>query len=228
MQSTVFANGKQEVFWSRVEGRLIAMLDGEPELTLKLLNTATQAWVEQEYNRTRHTELGCAPVERFLVGRDVGRPCPALADLRLAFTTEITRTQRKSDGTVTVGGIRYEIPSRFRHFDRLALRHARWDKSVLHLVDDRTGVLLDRAYPLDKIANADGVRRPLDQVVPLNHHEEPPAPVGISPLLRQLMTTNAASGMPPAYLPKDEDLDVPEPSMPEPEPAHEQLEDPSP
>jgi len=29
-------------------------------------------------------------------------------------------------------------------------------------------------------------------------------------------------------LPKDEDLDVPEPSMPEPEPAHEQLEDPSP
>jgi putative transposase len=44
-------NGKQESFWTLVEGRLMAMLEGEPELTLELLNRATQAWVEQEYQR---------------------------------------------------------------------------------------------------------------------------------------------------------------------------------
>ena len=44
-------NGKQEVFWGQVEGRLMAMLEGEKELTLELLNRATQAWVEQEYNQ---------------------------------------------------------------------------------------------------------------------------------------------------------------------------------
>ena len=220
-----YQSGKQEVFWSRVEGRLIAMLDGEPELTLKLLNTATQAWVEQEYNRTEHDGIRCAPVERFLAGRDVGRPCPSSAELRLAFTSEVTRTQRKSDGTVTVGGIRYEIPSRFRHFDRLALRHARWNRSVLHLVDDRTGVLLDRAYPIDMVANGNGVRRPLVPVVPPVGDDSPPVPAGMAPLLSQLMADHAATGLPPAYLSKDEGVDLqPDAWIPnEPEP----MEDPS-
>jgi transposase InsO family protein len=50
LPATPEQNGKQEVFWSQVEGRLMAMLEGEPELTLELLNRATQAWVEQEYS----------------------------------------------------------------------------------------------------------------------------------------------------------------------------------
>ena len=41
-----YQNGKQENFWSTVEGRLMAMLEGVEELTLELLNEATQAWVE--------------------------------------------------------------------------------------------------------------------------------------------------------------------------------------
>jgi hypothetical protein len=35
-------NGKQENIWGRVEGRLLAMLEGEPNLTLEQLNLATQ------------------------------------------------------------------------------------------------------------------------------------------------------------------------------------------
>jgi transposase InsO family protein len=47
-------NAKQEVFWAQVEGRLLPMLEGEAPLTLSLLNGATQAWVEGEYQRRRH------------------------------------------------------------------------------------------------------------------------------------------------------------------------------
>ena len=36
----------------------MAMLEGEPELTLERLNPATWAWIEQEYHRTVHTEIG--------------------------------------------------------------------------------------------------------------------------------------------------------------------------
>jgi putative transposase len=36
-------NGKQEVFWGGLEGRLMAMLEGMSELRLELLNTATRA-----------------------------------------------------------------------------------------------------------------------------------------------------------------------------------------
>ncbi|MDB4994779.1 MAG: Integrase catalytic region, partial [Myxococcaceae bacterium] len=43
-------NGKQESFWGQVEGRLLAMLENVPDLTLDALNHATQAWVEMEYN----------------------------------------------------------------------------------------------------------------------------------------------------------------------------------
>ena len=39
-----YQNAKQESFWGRVEGRLMAMLEGEQALTLELLNEATQAW----------------------------------------------------------------------------------------------------------------------------------------------------------------------------------------
>ncbi|HYU59975.1 MAG TPA: DDE-type integrase/transposase/recombinase, partial [Solirubrobacterales bacterium] len=51
-----YQNGKQENFWAQVEGRLLAMLENVPDLTLPVLNDATQAWVEHEYNRKVHSE----------------------------------------------------------------------------------------------------------------------------------------------------------------------------
>jgi transposase InsO family protein len=53
-----YQNGKQENFWAQVEGRLLAMLEDVPDLTLGTLNDATQAWVEHEYNRKVHSEIG--------------------------------------------------------------------------------------------------------------------------------------------------------------------------
>jgi hypothetical protein len=55
-------NGKQENIWGRVEGRLLAMLEGEASLTLEQLNVASQAWVTREYHRTVHSELGATPM----------------------------------------------------------------------------------------------------------------------------------------------------------------------
>jgi transposase InsO family protein len=49
-----YQNAKQEVFWALIEGRLMAMLEGVEDLTLDLLNQATQAWVERDYHRTIH------------------------------------------------------------------------------------------------------------------------------------------------------------------------------
>ena len=40
-----YQNAKQEAFWGPVEGRLIAMLEDVPDLTLAKLNEAPQAWV---------------------------------------------------------------------------------------------------------------------------------------------------------------------------------------
>lgn len=196
-------NGKQEVFFSQVEGRLIAMLEGEPALTLGLLNRATQAWVEEEYNRHVHSETKQTPIERWLAGPSVGRPCPDSDALRRAFRKETTRRQRRSDGTVTVQGVRFEVPSAYRTLTSTTLRVARWDLSSVDLVDPRRGTLLAALYPVDRERNAERRRRAIVDATPALAPAQQPAPPGIAPLLRQLLETHAATGLPPAYVPHD-------------------------
>jgi transposase InsO family protein len=194
-------NGKQECFWGQVEGRLIAMLEGEPELTLSLLNQATQAWVEQEYQRTVHSELRESPLERALRGPSLARPCPGSEELRRAFRMQTSRAQRHSDGTFTVSGVRFEVPSRYRTLIRLSVRITRWDLSCVDLCDPRTGAHLCTVLPLDKAENADAPRR-LIQPSPAIGKDPGPPPSGIAPYLLALMQEYSATGLPPAYLPK--------------------------
>lgn len=196
-------NAKQEVFWASVEGRLMAMLEGVTELTLELLNEATQAWVEMEYNQAFHSEIGTSPLKRFLDDPHVGRESPSTEDLRRAFRAETTRRQRTSDGTVPFERRRFEVPSRFRHLVRVHVRYASWDLRTLDLVDGRNGKVLATLLPLDKTRNADGIRRVRGPVADGEVAiESAPPRDPIAPLLRQLMADYAATGLPPAYLPK--------------------------
>jgi transposase InsO family protein len=194
-----YQNGKQENFWGALEGRLMAMLEGVEPLTLALLNEATLAWVELEYHRSLHSELGATPLERYLAGPDVGRECPDSQTLRHAFRIEVRRTQRRSDGTVSLAGRRFEVPARYRHLRQLHLRYARWDLGAVDLVDARSGTILCPLYPLDKSRNAEALRPSLD---PVSSAALPP-PSGMAPLLKKLMAEYAATGLPPAYLPND-------------------------
>lgn len=199
-----YQNGKQESFWGQVEGRLLAMLEDCKDLTLPQLNGATQAWLEMEYNRKRHSETGQTPLERLLASKDVGRPCPSSDSLRQAFTTLVSRTQRQSDGTISLQGIRFELPSRYRHFKRVNIRFASWDLSRAYLTDPRSGEVICRLYPQDKHKNAAGKRRRKE---PLIHEASPLADTeaGMAPLMRKLIAEYAATGLPPAYLPKEEE-----------------------
>lgn len=198
-----YQNGKQESFWGQVEGRLLSMVENIPDLSLTVLNEATQAWVELEYNRKLHSEICAEPMQRFLAGKDVGRPSPSSEELRLAFCAEEVRTQRRSDGTISVEGHRFEVPSRFRHVERVRVRFAGWDLGHVHLVDERTGAVLCRLYPLDREANANGQRRSLEPSGAAIATPGDLAPA-VPPLLEKLLNQYAATGLPPAYLPKDE------------------------
>jgi len=193
-------NGKQESFWGQIEGRLLPMLEGEPQLWLELLNTASQAWVEEEYQRKEHSEIRESPLARYMRGPSVGRQGPSSDALRRAFRTEVSRKQRRSDGTVTVEAVRFEVPSAYRTLLQLRLRVARWDLSSIDLVDPRSGDHLATLLPLDKARNAERVRR----VVAPASGDEPARHVGIAPHLRALMAEYAATGLPPAYLPKQD------------------------
>jgi putative transposase len=202
-----YMNAKIEVLWSTVEGQLMAMLESVEDLTLEFLNEATQAWAEFGYNRTIHSEIGETPLARWAAGPDVLRPSPDGAALRLTFARTERRAQRRSDGTVVIDARRFEVPNAFRHLDRVLVRYARWDLSQVHLVDEHNGQISARLYPLDKSANANGIRRPLEPVA--TRAAEPSAAavtpaMGIAPLLKNLMTQQRATSLPPPYLPQPE------------------------
>jgi hypothetical protein len=200
---SAYQNGKQESFWAQLEGRLLEMLGKVRELTLDFLNQVTQAWVEIEYNRREHREIGCSPATRFAAAPDVLRLSPSSEALRGAFRREAKRRQRQSDGTISLDGVRFEIPGRYRHFRDVVVRYPRWDLSLVDLVDPREGTILARLFPLDRAANADGRRAVLeprpDESVGTASAE---SPTELPPLLKQILAEYSATGLPPAYLPK--------------------------
>jgi hypothetical protein len=152
-----------------------------------------------EYQRKLHSETRQSPLERFLQGPSVSRDCPEIDELRFAFTSEQPRRLRKTDGTVSIEGVRFELPSRYRHLDKLWVRYASWDLSYVFLIDALSGKPLCRFYPLDKARNADKARRlvePLSGAPQLGEREKQ-----MAPLLEKLMQDYAESGLPPAYLP---------------------------
>jgi putative transposase len=209
-----YQNGKQEAFWGTLEGRLVKMLDNVSELRLEFLNKATQAWAEVEYNRAVHRETGCSPVGRFATAPDVLRASPSSESLRDAFRLQAKRSQRQSDGTISLEGVRLEIPARYRHFREVTVRYARWDLARIDLVDGRSGAVLAPIYPLDKSANADGRRGAIESAgnaVPQTH-EPPWTTTELPPLLKRILQEYSATGMPPAYLPKTSPEDNGEPS----------------
>jgi hypothetical protein len=177
------------------------MLENVKDLTLDALNEATHAWCEHHYNRTKHSETCQTPLERFLAGPDVRRDSPDSATLRLAFTRTERRTQRLSDGTVVISARRFEVPNHFRHLRRLLVRYASWDLTHVWLLDEHTSEVLGRLYPQDKAANARGARRPLQ---PVATRQRLAASPGLPPLLGKLLQQQAATGLPPAYLPMTE------------------------
>ena len=102
------------------------------------------------------------PLQRYLDAADVGRACPDSASLQRAFRCTVTRRQRRSDGTLSLAGKRFELPSRYRHLERAQVRYARWDLRSVDLIDPHTQAVLCSLYPVDKTANASGQRRVLE------------------------------------------------------------------
>ena len=161
--------------------------------------------MEIEYNRAVHRETASTPVERFAHAPDVLRASPSSESLRDAFRLETRRTQRQSDGTISLEGVRFEIPARYRHFreaDR-ALRRA--GTSAGSTWSTRAaGPSSPPSIRSTRAANADGRRAVVAADGPRRAAGEPrrARDGALPPLLKQILQEYSATGLPPAYLPK--------------------------
>lgn len=92
------------------------------------------------------------------------------------------------------------------HMRQVILRAATWDKSRMTLVDADTEAPLARLLPQDKTKNASGMRKLIVSENPSAAAlcaTEPAMPA----LLRKWCADYAATGLPPAYLPMEENTD---------------------
>lgn len=207
-----YQNGKKETWWELIEERLLPMLENKKDLTLALLNLVTQVWTEGDYNAKVHSETAETPIARFVNAPSVLRDCCSSEELRQRFTREVTRKQRRSDGTISINGRRFEVSSHYRHLQEVTVRFAEWDLTHLYLVDPERDLVLCRLFPQDKAANADGRRRTLPSPATEAPAGEDETVDELAPVLRKLLREHAATGLPPGYIPKD---DFHDPSDPE-------------
>ena len=153
-------NGKQESFWGQIEGRLLPMLEGEPELSL-------------DAAQHRHPGLGRRgiPAQGALRdSRDSARPLPARPQRRPRKPQ-----LRRPPARVPHRGLAQTAPQR-RHRHRRAACASRSPPPTARsrssdcaspagtspastLVDPRSGDHLATLLPLDKARNAERVRR---------------------------------------------------------------------
>jgi putative transposase len=66
-----YQNAKQESFWGRLEGRLMAMLEGEQALTLELLNRRPRPGSSRSTTARCTARSATTPLARYLAGPSV-------------------------------------------------------------------------------------------------------------------------------------------------------------
>jgi putative transposase len=89
-------------------------------------------------------------------------------------------------------------------FQRLSVRAAFWDLSLVHLADPKTGANLCRLFLLNKRKNAQGQRAAKGSALDRPTAAVSPAPSSMAPLLQKLIQQYAITGLPPAFLPKQQ------------------------
>ena len=102
------SRGKIERFFGTVRSRFLAAIEPAALVSLQAIDTAFTVWLESDYHRRVHSSLGVTPLARFL---DSSRPKRWISrqELDVHFHHSLRRRVR-ADCTVSVAGVRYEVP----------------------------------------------------------------------------------------------------------------------
>ena len=101
--------GKQERFFETVRLQFMPEVETSDISSLAELNESFWAWLELIYHRTKHSETGQTPLERFQAGLSEVRSADA-ETLRKAFLWRENRKVRR-DGRIELQGNTYQAPA---------------------------------------------------------------------------------------------------------------------
>jgi transposase InsO family protein len=103
------SRGKIERFFLTVRTRVLSALEPSALASLEALNHAFDRWLDADYHRREHSALSASPLSVFLHAPSPRRFL-SRQELELHFQRTLRRLVRR-DGTVSVAGIRYEVPA---------------------------------------------------------------------------------------------------------------------
>jgi len=152
--------GKIERFFRTVRTQFEVTLDPASIRSIQDYDMRFRSWLESEYHRQPHSGLqGRTPLDAYLSGTDRIFRVDASIDLDEVFCHEDARVVA-NDGTVSVGGIRYEVPSILIGSKVKLRRNPHADVPLICVYKD--GKDYGKARRVDAYANARS-RRILDQ-----------------------------------------------------------------
>jgi putative transposase len=103
--------GKIERFFRTVRTQFEITLDPASIRSIQDYDMRFRSWLESEYHRQPHSGLGgLTPLDAYLAGTDRIFRVDSTIDLDVVFCHEESRVVA-NDGTVSVGGVHYEVPS---------------------------------------------------------------------------------------------------------------------
>jgi hypothetical protein len=125
-------------------------------LSLSQLNQVTTAFLSEEYQNTLHRGFNGIPRERYLAGPRLNIPLPEEEGILTKVFTRIKEVPiKKSDASIVIDTIRYQVPPKLLHFRKLHIAYARWQKSFVFVVNTLTNEREMRLFPVHKLRNAD-------------------------------------------------------------------------
>jgi transposase InsO family protein len=140
------SKGKVERIMRTIRMQFLPLLP--QQLTLETLNRKLKAWVEEEYQKRKHSSTGQSPLERYLNQLALLRPAPK--DLLDYFRIPVTRKVDK-DRTVSLNGKLYEAPLGLVGKQVMLLYHEHDPQRIEVIYDERSWGFL---VPLNLNANS--------------------------------------------------------------------------
>jgi transposase InsO family protein len=159
------SKGKIERLMRTIRTQFLPLL--RPELTLEVLNKTLKGWVEEDYQKRKHSSTGQSPLLRYMDHVALLRPAPR--DLLDYFRIPVPRKVDK-DRTVSLNGKLYEAPLGLVGKQVMLLYHEHDPQRIEVIFDDRSWGFL---VPLNLSVNS-RVRRISGQRTELNQAPRPP------------------------------------------------------
>jgi hypothetical protein len=124
--------------------------------SLNELNDSLYDYVENTYNRKKHSSIDAAPIDKFLKYIDTVRMVSSKKELDYIFLYRVTRTV-KNDATISLNSVLFETPMKYIG-DKINVRYdpTSLDKAFIFSDD---GNILETIYPVDKVANSKVIRK---------------------------------------------------------------------